>query len=342
MNDSNKNGVHLGFVVEVVEGDAINYPTGVLAVKHAPSSHGLGALVRTYLTGDEDILPTGDEYRIWSGRGISQAEYILMVGAPPIFSLRYQELRDLMRRFFEALWTEGVDVRHMTTTVHGIDTTAGLDEIEAFRSLLLGAADACESGHYPPMLERVTFIEKDPRQVEVLTEALEEFLGHDAPPPPVDASRPEPAAQAVMAGPESFEPQYRGAEPDDLTSHVFVAMPFKDDYDDQFYLAILPTVRESGLLCERMDLDTFTGDIVERMLARIRCSRLVIALLDGANPNVYLEVGYAWGVGTPVLLLAHEGETLPFDVRGQRILIYNRIYRLKERLVEELARLLDT
>ncbi|MBN1679393.1 MAG: hypothetical protein JW966_03825 [Anaerolineae bacterium] len=332
--------MRLGFVVEVIAGDVLAYEADVLAVKCSPDSDGLGAQVREYLGEDAGMLPQASEYRFWPGQDGTRAGLILMIGAPPRWSLRYPQLRDLGRRFLEALWEQGVDVRHLATTVEGIRAPSGLDETEAFRSLLLGLADAYESGHYPPTLERVTFVEQDKNRVRLLEDALREFL----PRQPSEARqrnwKTETGTMSVMAGTHSFSPEHRKPEADETTPHIFVAMPFREDYDDQYYLAMQPVVHEMGFLSERMDLDTFTGDIVDRMLARIRRARLVIALLDGANPNVYLEVGYAWGVETPTVLVAHEDEPLPFDVRGHRVLIYDKIYRLKQMLSEELRRLL--
>lgn len=340
----NGHGMHLGFVVEVVQGDALTVPADVLGVKHAPRSGGLGAQMRRYLQDDEDMLPQVGEYRIWPAGEAAKAEYILMVGTGPIFTLRYPQLRDLGQRFLDALWEAGLDVKHFVTTIHGVRTGVGLDEIEAFRSLLLGMADAYESGRYPPTLERITFVEKDARRAEMLQGLLGQFLSIDLPAPGAPAAkeadaRRETGTSAIMAGPESFELEFRKPEADDSAPHIFVAMPFRDAYDDQYYLAIQPAVHDRGLLCERMDFQAFTGDIVDRMLNRIRSAELVIALLDGGNPNVYLEVGYAWGVQTSTILIAHEGEQLPFDVRGHRVLIYDRIYRLKEMLAAELKRL---
>lgn len=335
-------GVILGFVVEAVEGDALAYPADVLALKHSPYSGGLGAQVRKQLPGDTGMLPGAEEYRILPGRGVAESDLILIVGAPPVFSLRYPQLRDLGRRFLESLWEAGASVKHMATTLHGVRTGAGLDEVEAFRSLLLGMADAYQAGQYPPMLERITFVEKDPNRVRVLQDALQRFLTTPPPPATVEEIKADDktstGTMAVMAGLESFEPEFRKPTADESTPHVFVAMPFKEDYDDQYYLAIQPAIHDLGFLSERMDLDAFTGDIKARMLERIRTARLMIALLDGRNPNVYLEVGYAWGVATPVILVAHQAEALPFDVRGERILIYDKIYRLKRMLADELAR----
>lgn len=74
---------------------------------------------------------------------------------------------------------------------------------------------------------------------------------------------------------------------------------------------------------------------------RIRTARLVIADLTEANPNVYLEVGYAWGCGIPTVLLVRDTKDLRFDVRTQRCLPYKRIKDLEESLTKELKDLKD-
>lgn len=337
-----KQNLHLGFTVEVVQGDALTFPADVLVVKHSPNAGGLGAKVRKKLRDTQELdglLPGLEEYRILPGKGVSACEHVLILGAPPTFSLLYPQLRDLGRRSLQALWNEGLSVRHIVTTNHGVRTGLRLDEVEAFRSLLLGMSDAYDAGEYPPTLQRITFIEVEESRARLMQEALHEFLPAEPSPAAQDAE-PE-SAVAVMAGAQSFEPEFRKPESDETTPHIFVAMPFKNDYDDQFYLAIQPCVKDAGLLCERMDLDTFTGDIVDRMLDRIRTARLMVALLDGGNPNVYLEVGYAWGVNTPTVLVARQDEQLPFDIRGHKVLIYDKIYRLRDQLAEELKRLLN-
>lgn len=122
--------------------------------------------------------------------------------------------------------------------------------------------------------------------------------------------------------------------------HIFIAMPFREDMDDIYYYGIQPSVHSVGYLCERVDLTTFTGDILEQIKSRIESAELVIADLTGANPNVYLEVGYAWGKSLPTILLAKDGEEPKFDVRGQRCIIYKRILDLEKALKQELKGLL--
>jgi hypothetical protein len=96
---------------------------------------------------------------------------------------------------------------------------------------------------------------------------------------------------------------------------------------------------QSGLLCERVDMVIFTGDILERVKTRIDTATLIVADLTGANANVYLEVGYAWGRGRPTLLVARSGDDLRFDVRGQRCIIYDNIVDLSKKLSNDLKTL---
>jgi hypothetical protein len=123
---------------------------------------------------------------------------------------------------------------------------------------------------------------------------------------------------------------------------VFVAMPFKKEFDDIFYFGIQGAVHDNGFLCERIDQDSFTGDILSRILDKIEQAKFVVAELSGANPNVYLEVGYAWGKGKATILLTKDTKDLQFDIRGHKCLSYERIIDLKEILSKELNRLNKT
>ena len=46
----------------------------------------------------------------------------------------------------------------------------------------------------------------------------------------------------------------------------------------------------------------------------------------------YLEVGYAWGCGVPVVILARQGEELHFDVQMHRCITYKNITHLAKEL----------
>ena len=73
--------------------------------------------------------------------------------------------------------------------------------------------------------------------------------------------------------------------------------------------------------------------------SKISSADLVVADLSGANPNVYLEVGYAWAKGVDTVLLIDNVDDLKFDVRGQRCLVYGSIKDLEQKLSGELLKL---
>jgi hypothetical protein len=116
-------------------------------------------------------------------------------------------------------------------------------------------------------------------------------------------------------------------------------MPFAEDMDDVFHYGIQGAVNSAGFLCERADLSSFTGDVMEWVKKRIATASLIIADLSTANPNVYLEVGFAWGCGKPTVLLVRDTNDLRFDVRTQRCLVYKKIKDLESLLRTELANL---
>ena len=81
---------------------------------------------------------------------------------------------------------------------------------------------------------------------------------------------------------------------------------------------------------------------MDRVREKARTAKLLIADLTGANPNVYLEVGYTWGCGVPTILIVRYTNNwekhLEFDVRDQRCLPYKKIKDLQELLTKEALR----
>jgi hypothetical protein len=106
--------------------------------------------------------------------------------------------------------------------------------------------------------------------------------------------------------------------------------------DDIFHYGIRNAVNNAGFLCEWIDEVVFTGDILNLIKRRIGQARLVIADLTTANRNVYLDVGYVWGLGIPTVLIVQDARELKFDVKGQKCMIYSRIREPEEKLSKEL------
>ena len=107
---------------------------------------------------------------------------------------------------------------------------------------------------------------------------------------------------------------------------VAVMMPFKDDASiDPVYSAMSQGVETAGLQCVRVDQLVTPGDITEDIRRLIAESRTVIADLSGMNPNVMYELGFAHGRGKETILVSSDlPKDLPFDIRSQRVLSYQR------------------
>ena len=114
-------------------------------------------------------------------------------------------------------------------------------------------------------------------------------------------------------------------------------MPFSEDFQNVYEFGIYPAVRNCGFICERVDETHFTGDVLTRIRGGIEAADLVIADLTEGRPNVYLEVGYAWGRGIPVIFVAKKGETLHFDVSTHRCVFYGNFRQFAKDL-EDLVR----
>jgi hypothetical protein len=228
----------------------------------------------------------------------------------------------------EALAGEIPTVRHVALTIHG--PGYGLDEREAFESEIAGLLDALDSGDYPENLDQITIVEANGGRAKRLKVLLDELLSNTS---GNHAAQPRPSVQDRLRS-IGYDSQNK--------PHVFVAMPFEESMDDIFHYGIQGAVNNTGFLCERADLSTFTGDIVEWVKKRISNASLVVADLSGANPNVYLEVGYAWGCKRPTVLLVQDTTQLKFDVQGQKCLVYKKIQDLEKSLQFELEHLKES
>jgi nucleoside 2-deoxyribosyltransferase len=102
-------------------------------------------------------------------------------------------------------------------------------------------------------------------------------------------------------------------------------MPFREDKEDLYHFAIRSPVEEEGLQCERTDKKAFVGDVLTRIKMKIGTASLVVGEISQTNPNVYLEVGYAWAQGRKTVLIAEQGTELPPVVKERECFLYPRL-----------------
>jgi hypothetical protein len=316
--------------LEVVAGDVLEYETDVLALKFAQDLYGVDRIVvgllRPSIPDLNDRLPAVDQSLFVSSSGALRAPQVLFVGVQPLGLFAYAEIRQFGRAVMRELFKLRSSARYIALTLHG--RGFGLDETEAFKAELAGLLDAFEAEEYPSSLEFVAIVERDSRTAARLEGVLDDVVpSHRVLP---GRSRRSSAASESRAALQTVG-DASAAKP-----NVFVAMPFAADFDDRFHYGIQNAANAAGYLCERADLASFTGDVITWVRDRIDRATLVVADLSTSNPNVYLEVGYAWGRGVPTVWLSPSASELRFDVRGQRCLVFNSIRHLEELLTKEL------
>jgi len=104
---------------------------------------------------------------------------------------------------------------------------------------------------------------------------------------------------------------------------AFVYMPFKKELQDLYESGIKKTLEDLGWTCHRSDERFDTPEIICTICKNTQESSLIIADLTGRNPNVFLEVGLAFGLEKHVVLLSQNLGDIPFDARTFRVFIYN-------------------
>jgi nucleoside 2-deoxyribosyltransferase len=109
---------------------------------------------------------------------------------------------------------------------------------------------------------------------------------------------------------------------------VFVVMPFADEFRDTYELGIKPACVQAGAGCGRVDEQLFLENILERIYGQIEKADVIVAEMTGRNPNVFYEVGYAHGLGKPVILLTSTSADIPFDLMHYPHVVYAGQIRL--------------
>ena len=115
-------------------------------------------------------------------------------------------------------------------------------------------------------------------------------------------------------------------------------MQFSPPYDELFAEVIRPVCEEFQIHAERADQICGPGIILEDIANRLIEATVTIAEITPENPNVFFEVGYAYAMKRPLILIATRGRDLPFDVSGMRTLFYENSIGGKARIEAELRR----
>lgn len=311
----------------VENGDVLTAECDVLILKYAQGFHGADlAVARTLGISDraDGALAPGKYLRIPT-KGKLPCKRVLFVGVPQLWEFGYAEIRKFAKTALSILANEDCEKASLAMTMHGVGY--GLDEKEAFSAQIAGLMEYLQVQKPTWRPETITIVDRDANRAKRLTGFLADII----------SAAGEHSTNSSAAGVQILPD---AGTTSDAKKHVFVAMPYNEEMQDAYELAISEAVNAAGCLCERCDRAVFTGDVLDRIKKRIASATLVIADMTGANPNVYLEVGYAWGKRVPTLLVAKTGEELQFDVRTHRCIYYRNFSDLKRQMLQLIPKLM--
>lgn len=120
---------------------------------------------------------------------------------------------------------------------------------------------------------------------------------------------------------------------------VLLLTPFHEEHFEE-YIVIREACHRVGLRCLRGDEEFVRDDIFSHILRLMSKARIVIANINGRNPNVFLELGVAYAMDKGIILVSKSGKEAPADVKSQRMIIYQSLHRLELELQHELTKLL--
>ena len=118
-----------------------------------------------------------------------------------------------------------------------------------------------------------------------------------------------------------------------IENQVMCLMPFHKRYD-KIYGALQNACEKCGYTAIRSDNQFQPGDILKYTIELILKSQIIIAVIDGRNPNVFYEIGIAQSIGKSVILISSNSnfQTVPFDIRNNRMVLYKTENELESNL----------
>lgn len=122
---------------------------------------------------------------------------------------------------------------------------------------------------------------------------------------------------------------------------VFVLTPFNADYEHT-YNVISNACKEIRLVALRGDEEDVPKDVLQNIINYIVKARIVVANLDGRNPNVFYELGIAQALNKPTILLSYRNAPIPFDFNNQYLIFYKNDDELRMRLSDACLKLLSS
>jgi hypothetical protein len=109
-----------------------------------------------------------------------------------------------------------------------------------------------------------------------------------------------------------------------LMPTCFVIQPFDSgQYDKRYEQVFKPAIIAAGLEPYRVDQDVRVDVPIDAIESGIRDASVCLAEISTDNPNVWYELGYAFAVGKPVVMVCSTVRSkYPFDIQHRTVTSY--------------------
>jgi hypothetical protein len=320
--------------ISLINGDLLETPSSLAFLKHIENQMSMpeeavdarigGRLTSLYEAGEKPPYIQMDTEKLFAFPKL----YILNfydVDLP----FTYSSLDSYARRLIRHALKDS-SVTSIATAIHG--PGCGLDVSESLETILSALHRELQLRGDFANIQEIMLVEKDKKVFNRLRERVSYILDNKT----FIKRRGRELFLSAEAG-EFLETKEERLE--ELSKHLFVAMPYAKEFNNIYYFGIKGTVEKRKLKCERVDQDNFTGDIVNRIKERIASAEVIIADITNNKPNVFYEVGYADGLKKKIIFISQMQE-IPFDISTQRQIFYDPEDILS--LAKELGEFLDS
>jgi hypothetical protein len=121
---------------------------------------------------------------------------------------------------------------------------------------------------------------------------------------------------------------------------AFIGMPFKDEYLDSFSYGVKPALDSIGYSFFKADEEISNTDIMCKICRELQACSIAIFNISGLNPNVTLELGLAYGIGKPVVILKDKNTKAIADLGSIEYIEYDHAHDLMLKLSKGLPNII--
>lgn len=124
--------------------------------------------------------------------------------------------------------------------------------------------------------------------------------------------------------------------PEYKKNKVFIAMPFAPEYFDSYNYGIVQVLDRLGYEYYKADNVISNKDLMCKICEQLQICGIAIVNISGLNSNVMLELGLAYGLGKPVIIIKDTKTNSISDLGCMEYIEYSNAYELQQKLFKAL------